>query len=165
MKLIKAPNKWLHTKVNPFDFEVQDAEKITQQMVDLMLEEGGLGLSANQVELDSQIFVMRPTLLDSRKPIEIINPVITSVSEEVETGPEGCLSYPQLWLDIKRPVSISAKYFDKTHTECTITLYDLDARCFLHEYDHLQGITFTDRVSRLKLDRATKKQKKVQKHG
>ena len=87
------------------------------------------------------------------------------MSDETESGPEGCLSYPNLWLDVKRPKSISAKYFDRTHTERTITLYDLDARCFLHEYDHLQGVTFTDRVSQLKLDRAIKKQKKVQKHG
>ena len=130
-----------------------------------MKTQGGLGLAANQVELDAQIFVMRPTLTKDKAVFEVINPVITSVAAETETGPEGCLSYPDLWLDVKRPKSISAKYFDSTNTERTITLYDLDARCFLHEYDHLQGITFTDRVSQLKLDRAIKKQKKVQKHG
>jgi len=165
VKLITAPNKWLNIQVKPFDFDTMDAETVSQEMIDAMKTQGGLGLAANQVELDAQIFVMRPTLTEDRTAFEVINPVITAVSNETESGPEGCLSYPDLWLDVKRPKSISAKYFDRTHTERTITLYDLDARCFLHEYDHLQGITFTDRVSQLKLDRAIKKQKKVQKHG
>ena len=147
MKLITAPNKWLNTQVKPFDFDTMDAEAVSQEMIDAMKSQGGLGLAANQVELDAQIFVMRPTLTRDRTAFEVINPVITAVSDETESGPEGCLSYPDLWLDVKRPKSISAKYFDRTHTERTITLYDLDARCFLHEYDHLQGITFTDRVS------------------
>jgi len=165
VKLITAPNKWLNTQVKPFDFDTMDAEAVSQEMINAMKSQGGLGLAANQVELDAQIFVMRPTLTGDRTAFEVINPVITAVSDETESGPEGCLSYPDLWLDVKRPKSISAKYFDRTNAERTITLYDLDARCFLHEYDHLQGITFTDRVSQLKLDRAIKKQKKVQKHG
>jgi len=165
VKLITAPNEWLNIQVNPFDFGAMDAESVSEEMINTMKTLGGLGLAANQVELDAQIFVMRPTLTEDKSAFEIINPVITSVSDETESGPEGCLSYPNLWLDVKRPVAISAKYFDRTQTERTITLYDLDARCFLHEYDHLQGITFTDRVSQLKLDRAIKKKKKVQKHG
>ena len=165
MKLILAPNAWLDTQVKPFDFDKNNAEVISDQMIGIMMQEGGLGLAANQVELDAQIFVMRPTLFGSREPFEAINPVITSVSEETESGPEGCLSYPGLWLDVKRPVAISAKYFDRTGKERTIDLYDLDARCFLHEYDHLQGIAFTDRVSKLKLDRARKKQQKRLKNG
>ena len=165
MKLIHAPNSWLDTQVKPFDFDKDNAEVVSDQMIGIMMKEGGLGLAANQVELDAQIFVMRPTLFGSREPFEAINPVITAVSDETESGPEGCLSYPGLWLDVKRPVAISAKYFDRTGKECTIDLYDLDARCFLHEYDHLQGITFTDRVSKLKLDRALKKQQKRLKNG
>ena len=165
MKLIHAPNSWLDKQVAEFDFEKHNAAEISDRMIDLMVKEGGLGLAANQVEFDGQIFVMRPTLFDAKTPFEAINPVITAVSEETEIGPEGCLSYPGLWLDVKRPVAISAKYFDRTGKECKIDLYDLDARCFLHEYDHLQGITFTDRVSKLKLDRARKKQQKRLKNG
>lgn len=165
MKLIHAPDKWLNTKVDCFDFSSADAPATADDMIDIMMKEGGLGLAANQVGLNAQIFVMRPTLFANREPFEVIDPVITAVSDETEIGPEGCLSYPGLWLDVKRPTAISAKFFDRTHTERTIELYDLDARCFLHEYDHLQGITFTDRVSKLKLDRAVKKQKKRFKNG
>ena len=59
-------------------------------------------------------------------------------------------------------VGVIAKYLDINAKECKIELYDIDARCFLHEFDHLQGIEFTDRVSRLKLDMAKKKQRKLQ---
>lgn len=165
MNLVKAPNLWLDKTVKAFDFEKQNADKISQEMIDFMLKEGGLGLAANQVELDAQLFVMKPYLLENSEPFAVINPVVLHVSEETDTAPEGCLSYPRLFLDVKRPKSIVAKYFDTKGKECTIELYDIDARCFLHEYDHLQGITFTDRVSKLKLDRAIKKQKKVLKHG
>jgi peptide deformylase len=77
--------------------------------------------------------------------------------------PEGCLSHPDLFLTVKRPRGIVAKYLDINAKECTIELYDIDARCFLHEYDHLNGIEFTDRVSKLKLDRAKKKRQKLNK--
>ena len=165
MQLIKHPNKWLQTQTKPFDFAKQDAVKISNEMISTMTRLGGLGLAANQVELDAQIFVMKPTLLESTEPFEVINPVVLSISKQTEIGPEGCLSYPDLWLDIKRPRAIVAKYFDKHQQECTIELVDLDARCFLHEYDHLQGITFEDRVSKLKLNRARKKQQKRLKNG
>jgi len=67
---------------------------------------------------------------------------------------------------MSRPKGITAKYLDIDAKECTIELYDLDARCFLHEYDHLQGIEFTSRVSKLKLDMAKKKaNKRIKKNG
>ena len=73
---------------------------------------------------------------------------------------EGCLSFPNLWLAVKRPASINAKYLDRTGKECTIELKGIDARCFLHELDHLDGVCFTDKVSKLKLAMAIKKQRK-----
>jgi peptide deformylase len=127
-----------------------------------MTSEGGIGLSANQVNLNAQIFVMKPHLLEDKTPLIVINPQLESVTINSEEMPEGCLSHTNLFLKVKRPRGIVAKYLDINAKECTIELYDIDARCFLHEYDHLQGIEFTDRVSRLKLDMARKKQKKIQ---
>lgn len=165
MQLIKHPNRWLHTQTKPFDFAKQDAVKISNEMISTMIHLGGLGLAANQVELDAQIFVMKPTLLESTEPFEVINPVILFVSNDIAEGTEGCLSYPELHLNVKRPATVLAKYFDKHNNQCKITLHNLDARCFLHEYDHLQGICFTERVSELKLQRAIKKQRKKLKNG
>jgi peptide deformylase len=65
-----------------------------------------------------------------------------------------------LWLGVKRPTSIEAEYFDKLGNKCIITLTGIDARCFLHELDHLNGIVFTQKVSPMKLMLARKKQRK-----
>jgi peptide deformylase len=163
MQLIKSPDPFLEKQVNPFDFDVLDAEKISNEMIEIMLREGGIGLSANQVGIDAQIFVMKPILLEDKSPLTIINPVIDKITQDTETMPEGCLSHPGLFLTVKRPKGLIAKYFDINAKECIIELTDIDARCFLHEYDHLQGIEFTNRVSRLKLDMAKKKAVKKQK--
>ena len=165
MQLLKSPHPFLEKQVQPFDFERLDAETISREMTQLMLEEGGIGLSANQVGIDAQIFVIKPILLEDKTPLTVINTVIDKITQDTETMPEGCLSHPGLFLTVKRPKGLIAKYFDINAKECTIDLYDIDARCFLHEYDHLHGIEFTDRVSRLKLDMARKKQKKVVKNG
>lgn len=163
LKLVKSPDPWLEKAVKPFDFDNLDARDISQQMIDLMTAEGGIGLSANQVGLDAQIFVMKPFFFNSNVPFALINPEIMITTESVDTMPEGCLSHPGLFLSVKRPTGLVAKYLDFDAKEHIIELYDIDARCFLHEYDHLQGIEFTDRVSKLKLDRAKKKQQKQRK--
>ena len=168
MHLVRSPDPWLEKVVKDFDFEALDAKAISEKMIELMVQEGGIGLSANQVALDARIFVMKPHLLEDKTPLVIINPHLESVTVNYENLPEGCLSHPNLFLSVKRPRGLIAKYLDINAKECKIELYDIDARCFLHEYDHLQGIEFTDRVSRLKLDMARKKQKKLQRklqHG
>jgi peptide deformylase len=162
MHLIKSPNPWLEKKVKEFDFNNLDAISVSSEMIELMDNAGGIGLSANQVGLDAQIFVMKPHLLENKEPFALINPELESVTVNYEEMPEGCLSHPDLFLKVKRPKGVIAKYLDINAKECKIELYDIDARCFLHEFDHLQGIEFTDRVSRLKLDMAKKKQRKLQ---
>jgi peptide deformylase len=162
MHLIKSPNPWLEKKVKEFDFDELDALTVSKDMIDLMSNADGIGLSANQVGLDAQIFVMKPHLLENKEPFALINPQLESVTVNYEEMPEGCLSHPDLYLKVKRPRGVIAKYLDTDAKECKIELYDIDARCFLHEFDHLQGIEFTDRVSRLKLDMAKKKQRKLQ---
>lgn len=163
LKLVKAPNEWLSKKVDLFSFNFLNAEEVSKQMISVMMEEGGIGLSANQVALDAQIFVMKTHLLETNTILTVINPEIVKVSEETELMPEGCLSHPDLFLEVKRPKEIVVKFLDTTAQECIINLIDIDARCFLHEYDHLQGIEFTDRVSKLRLDRAKKKRNKTRK--
>jgi peptide deformylase len=161
MKLIKAPNNWLNKEVKLFDFKQLNALETSSEMISTMKQHGGIGLSANQVGIDAQIFVMKSYLTETKEPLVIINPSILQVSKEVDKSVEGCLSYLGLFLSVSRPVSIVAKYFDIDNKECTIALNDLNARCFLHEFDHLMGINFIDRVSKLQLSRSRKKQKKI----
>lgn len=162
MKLIKAPDQWLEKSVKDFDFEKLDPVKISGEMCKIMMAKDGIGLAANQVGLDARIFVMRPLESpDVKKPFAVINPIIREVSDELETTKEGCLSYPGLYLDVARPVRVVAQFLDIDAKECIIEFTGIDARCFLHEYDHLEGIVYTDRVSKLKLEIARNKQKKL----
>jgi peptide deformylase len=164
MELIYAPSDWLQKKVQPFDFDKTNAVETAQKMVDIMGNNRGIGLSANQVGLDAQIFVMQPTRhKEIKDPFAVINPVVQKISEETSLEYEGCLSYPNLILKISRPSKLVASFLDADAKECIIELDGYDARCFLHEYDHLQGIDFTDRVSKLKLDMAKKKKEKLEK--
>lgn len=164
MKLISSPNSFLNKVVQPFDFDKMDAKQISGEMCQIMMAKNGIGLAANQVGLDAQIFVMRPIEhAEVTKPFAVINPVILEVSEQTETKKEGCLSHIGLALDIKRPNKIVAQFLDIDAKECILEFSGVDARCFLHEFDHLQGIEFTDRVTKLKLDMAKKKQKKLMK--
>ena len=162
MELIKAPNEFLEKQVKPFDFENMDAEKISKDMIDTMVKYKGIGLASNQVGLDAQIFVM-----GEENPITVINPIITEVGPERVEMEEGCLSFPGLYFKVKRPAVVSVQYLDTKQKECIIKLEGLHARVFLHEYDHLQGITFDQRISKLRLEMAKKKQEKLLKdlHG
>ena len=161
MKLIYSPDPWLEKKVDEFNFDTMDAVETEKEMIDLMLLESGIGLSANQVGLDAQVLVIKPFLLEDKTPFAMFNPMIEKVAVNIVEGPEGCLSHPNLYLNVKRPRGVHVKYLDNSGKECIIELYDMDARIFLHEYDHLQGIEFTDRVSKLRLNMARKKQQKL----
>jgi peptide deformylase len=162
MKLISSPNDFLNKVVKPFDFKTMDAKQISGEMCQIMMANNGLGLAANQVGLDAQIFVMRPVEhQEVTKPFAVINPIILEISEDTVTGKEGCLSHLGLVLNISRPERLVAQFLDIDAKECILEFSGIDARCFLHEFDHLQGIEFTDRTSKLKLSLAKKKQKKL----
>ena len=140
MELIKAPNEFLEKQVKPFDFEKMDAGQISNDMVETMLKYKGIGLASNQVGIDAQIFVM-----GEEKPITVINPIITEVGPERVEMEEGCLSYPDVFLKVKRPDKIVVKYEDENKKIHKMKLSGLASRVFQHEYDHMEGIDFTQR--------------------
>lgn len=166
MNLILAPDVMLENSVRPFDVTNIHPAPIAFDMMDVMRKHHGLGLSANQVGFDGQIFVMRTMLNKQYGDITtVINPMIKGLSKELELGVEGCLSHPDLFLKVRRPMSCMVEFDTLTadgkniiHVE---TKYDdIDARIFLHEYDHLQGVQYINRVSKLKLNLAEKKRSK-----
>ena len=127
-------------------------------MTEAMEKFGGLGLSANQVGLPYRMFVMR-TMHEGEtesKVVPYFNPELTRVSQETELMKEGCLSFPDIYLMIKRSKTIEFKYQDVEGKEHTVMLEGLGARCVQHEIDHLNGILFLQRASKLKLERAMK---------
>jgi peptide deformylase len=94
------------------------------------------------------------------KPFALFNPCILEVSEETSMFKEGCLSYPGLWLSIKRPAKIVAEYQDSNANTHTVEMDGYVARCFQHELDHLNGVCFVDIVSPMKLQLAMQKLRK-----
>ena len=163
LKLVTAPNNVLKTTANDWQFQTEqdcaEAARIESEMIAVMLTERGRGLAANQVGLLKRVFVIH---LEGQDPIAMFNPRILNTSEIMQIGNEGCLSFPDLWLEVKRPSSVEAEYFDTQGNKCIITLTGIDARCFCHELDHLNGVCFTDGLSPLKLAMAIKKQRKQQ---
>jgi peptide deformylase len=165
MKLITKPDQVLLTKAEEWDFEKDtNAAELEAEMIEMMQAFNGIGLAANQVGLLKRVFVIK--LKDADTPFAMFNPKLITQSTNEQQGEEGCLSFPGLWLDIKRPHSIEAEYLDKDGKECKISLSGIDARCFLHELEHLDGIVFTKKVSPMKVLLAQKKQLKQRKrHG
>ena len=161
MNLITFPNDILKRSMPEFDFTSNiNPAHLEEDMIELMLQSRGIGLSANQVGIEARMFVMQPQLLDDKRAFALFNPVLLEQSGEEIQGEEGCLSFPDLFLQVKRPKKIKVQYVDKHQNNCIIELTDIDARCFLHELDHLNGVCFTDKVSQLKLALALKKQRK-----
>jgi peptide deformylase len=164
MQLVKAPNTILKSKAVDWQFlsnqDYANAKELEIDMVKLMFDSNGIGLAAQQVGLLFRVFAIR---LKDQVPFCMFNPRVVSASEELDISEEGCLSFPDLFLDVKRPKTIEAAYLDSAGKECIITLSGIDARCFLHELDHLDGICFTDRISPLKLALAKKRQQKKRK--
>lgn len=159
LKLHKEDDPILKQSAEQWDFDDHvNAAVIEREMIELMKSSNGMGLAGNQVGLLRRVFVMRTT--DGRE-FGCFNPWIMFGDNDFITGDEGCLSFTNLWLKVPRHNKITASYLDNAGKPCIIELEGLDARCFQHELDHLNGITFTEYVSDLKLTMARKKQRKL----
>jgi peptide deformylase len=138
-----------------------DPELLEQNMINFMIENRGIGLAANQISIPKRIFVMGSyDSLEFPRPFALFNPKIIESSDEIVLDKEGCLSYPGLWLNVKRPSWIVGSYQDSKGIERNIKLDGYAAKCFQHELDHLNGVCFVDKVSQLKLQLAMKKLRK-----
>ena len=146
LKLISFNDPLLKRAPALFDFEKENAEEISERLFIGMRQFGGVGLSANQVGLDVRCFVMKTADAGNKT---FFNPEITRLSQETELQKEGCLSFPDLFLMIKRARVIEMKYQDSDGTEHTLILDGLGARCAQHEIDHLNGLTIYDREFKL----------------
>ena len=138
-----------------------ELKEFVDNMFETMKKYGGIGLSANQVGKPYRMFVMgdHPNISKGKKWV-CINPKITNVTKDLIRYKEGCLTFPFLFLDIERPQDISVEYLDENLEKKEEHMTGIVARCFQHEFDHMQGIVFTEHVSKLKLDMAMKKRDK-----
>ena len=178
LAIITYPHPTLKKKALPvtnFDLELRH---LCRDLLYTMYGAPGVGLAAPQVNVSQRIFVCDTTYereekvlpseetvitLKNFRPQVFINPVITPLSHEMIIHEEGCLSVPQIFEEVKRFKDIKIDYQDpwgKSHTE---ELHDLAAICAQHEFDHLEGHIFLERLGLLKRQLALKKYRKQQK--
>ena len=168
LQMVAPSDPRLLTKIAPYQDDMlkehnfENRKALADAMYDTMKKYGGLGLSCNQVGLPYRMFVMggHPQVEDG-KVRYVFNPLINDVSPESINLKEGCLSFPFLFLSIKRPKWCSVRYTDKNGEEVEETLHGMSARIFMHENEHMNGYVFTDLVSKLKLERAEKSKQKM----
>ena len=160
MNLIYYPDEFLTKEVKDVNVEKPELDfvEIKKNMTDIMLQNGGIGLSANQVGLDAKLFIMGEN--ESNISL-IINPKVLQHTKDTLLELEGCLSFPNVYVKVTRPKEILVEYYDETLELKRTAVKGYTSKVFLHEWDHLHGITFKDRVSKLKWDMATKKAKKI----
>ena len=170
LKLIPPSDPRVQSAVAPFNNDMlkdegyKDRKELSESMFDTMKKYGGIGLSANQVGLPFNMFVLgdHPEIEKGLK-MTCFNPMIISSSVEEETMKEGCLTFPFVFLNITRPRKVVVKYEDENGDLKEGSLDGMISRVFQHEYDHMLGKTFVDGVSKMKLDMAYKKAEKMMK--
>ena len=170
LKLIPPTDPRVQSAIAPFNNDMlkdegfKDRKELSEAMFDTMKKYGGIGLSANQVGLPFNMFVLgdHPEIEKGLK-MTCFNPMIVSSSVEEETMKEGCLTFPFVFLNITRPRKVVVKYEDENGDLKEGSLDGMISRVFQHEYDHMLGKTFVDGVSKMKLDMAYKKAEKMMK--
>lgn len=156
IKLLKEDDPELREVSEPWNFETDgDPTELVKAMTKIMFESGGIGLAAPQCGVKKRIFIMGNT----EKLIVCINPEIIE-SEGESRDQEGCLSFPKLWLTVKRPDVVKVKYQQMNGDVIEQELGGLPSRVFQHESDHLDGICFDTKVAKLSLQMAKDRRKR-----
>lgn len=167
----------LREKGSPITQFDESLKELAQNMIDTMYDEEGIGLAAQQVDEALQLFVMDTQLreedvnfeytfdgkkppLDLIMPLVVVNPEVEAFSEEVDYE-EGCLSFPDIRGNVKRPTHVRMKFQDVDGNPHQVECDGIFARCILHEFDHLQGVLFIDRMETRTLRSLEAKLKKL----
>jgi peptide deformylase len=158
LEIVKFPNPILRERMPEFDFSnpVIDPKELEKEMLTTMYAGDGIGLAANQVGIKTRVFVMGHRN-NPETGTAFFNPIIVANTDTIEDLEEGCLSFPGIFVKIKRPSAIKARWQNSSGEWEEGEFDGYNCKCFLHEYDHLEGITYQDRVSQLKWALALKK--------
>ncbi|MEM7046571.1 MAG: peptide deformylase [Pseudomonadota bacterium] len=165
--ILIAPHKALRRKAKPVAKIDKKTHTLLNDMVDTMYHARGIGLAAPQIGINKQLIVIHLEH-EVGEPLKLINPELTQTSGDMDIKQEGCLSLPDQFADITRPVSCSVRYLDLAGESCTLDAQGLLARCLQHEIDHLKGKLFVDYLSPVRRNmilRRSAKQKKTSSHA
>ena len=141
------------------DGSILSAEKLFYMLKEQMIANKGVGLSACQIGIMTRAFVIG-NFTDPDSVIAIFNPRIVTFDKEDVVYEEGCISYPGLFMKIKRPKEIETRFFGWDGIAGTLKFKGYSARTFLHELDHLDGITFHKRANRYHLEQGLTQKKR-----
>ena len=151
--LVDCNDPILKTKMGPFDFTNPpiDPLELMENLAETMIHNGGIGLAANQCGLPYRAFIMYGAEL-----IPVFNPRIVDQDPDMIYLEEGCLSYPNFLVKVKRPRTIKVRYTEPNGQTLTRVFDGITARIFQHELDHLDGINYQQRANRIHLEKARK---------
>ena len=133
----------LHERVKPCSKDL-DRPEMSRILKENMMHYDGVGLSANQIGIGERVFIMVLNI-ETEETITCFNPRIIKRYDDNVWCEEGCLSFPDEIINVERPDRIVVKYEDEDGKDHKIKLSGMAARVFLHEFDHLEGIVFTQR--------------------
>ena len=152
--LLQTSTAWSDTDtIQGYD----DKDKFESDMIRLMLDERGMGLAANQIGITKRFFAIGHDSFDTFQKHAIIwNPQVINSSEEKVIDIEGCLSFKGIFVKVERPKVIEVQYETTQGKTRFAKLDGMESKCFQHELDHLDGITFNKRVSKLRWQMANK---------
>ena len=145
-QLRRYPDPVLRMRAHEVDRFDDDLRRLVERMTMLMSEANGVGLAANQVGVLRRVFVMQPDA--ESDPVAVVNPVITSASEERCGDDEGCLSMPEVLAPVERALAVQLEGRTVDGGEYAVRLEGLGARVAQHELDHLDGILILDRTTK-----------------
>lgn len=149
----------LKQPVEKFDFQnpPTDPIELAHDLAQTMIANEGLGLSANQIGLPYRAFAMK-----AEQIVVCFNPIVVDASSEQLYLEEGCLSYPMLFVKVKRPKTIKVRYTEPNGNVVTKVYDGMTARIFQHELSHLNGLTFIREASKIHVEQAKNKLKRLQ---
>lgn len=169
LTILEVPDPALRAVAKPVD-AIDAAVRVTlADMFETMYAARGIGLAATQVGIARRLVVIDLQEREAedgdpvRKPVAFVNPELLWVSEETSVYNEGCLSIPEQYAEVERPARCRVRWSDADGAAHEEELDGLMATCIQHEIDHLDGILFTDHISKLKRDMLMKKLAKLRK--
>jgi peptide deformylase len=164
--ILKIPDKRLRLVSEPVKRIDAGIRALADDMFETMYEAPGIGLAAIQIGVPSRVVVMDLSKKEeAQAPRVFINPEVTWTSAEKATHEEGCLSIPDYYEEVERPLKVKVRYLDLEGKLHEIEADGLFATCLQHEIDHTNGVLFIDHISKLKRDRIVKKFTKAAKAG
>jgi peptide deformylase len=158
MEILLLGSETLKQKAVPVKHIGPEYIKIAEELLNALHKGKGIGLAGPQVGLLERIFAVH---VEKDEPRIFINPSIIETSQEMQKFEEGCLSIPGIYADVVRPQKVKIQAWNEKGRPFTLEVSGLMARVVLHEFDHLEGILFIDRLSEQKRNRILAKFEKA----